>query len=138
MKTFSTGILLLLFTGCQVAKTTQVQTENYPDGKIRIIKTTTVKKNRDFELHENFREEIRVTRAYYHNGKLKMYWKVVYTNGSDASCYESLYKMEEYDSTGIKRSLYQAECDCEKKKVVTYNAKGKVTKIDKTIIKRIE
>lgn len=131
-------LLLWAMAGCQVVKTFKTDTENYADGKIKTIRQTVVKKNRDFELHDNWKEETRTTREYFHNGKLKTFWKVVYSNGTDASCYESYYQYEQYDSTGVKRLMLKSRCDCQRKKTVTWNAKGRIIKKEKTVVKRVE
>jgi hypothetical protein len=138
MKPFSPGIFLLLLTSCQMVKTVKTDLVTYADGKTRTIQKTVIKKNRAFELHENFREQTNIRYDYFHNGKLKQYWKVVYINGSDATCYESFYRLEQYDSTGVKRFSLTDHCDCQKRKLVTYNAKGKKIKVEKTVFKRIE
>lgn len=132
------GIFLLFLTSCQMVKTVKTDQVLYADGRIKQIKQTVIRKNRDFELHGNFRKETRITKNYYYNGHLKTYWKVIYTNGADVSCYEDYYRFETYDSTGTKRTLLESSCDCMKKKEITWNAKGRLTKKEKTLIKRLD
>lgn len=138
MKPALLSICLLALVGCQLDKTFKTQVQQYANGKPSSVKTISIKKNRGFELHNNFRQETQITRTFYPNGKPCMYLKVVYTNGADARCYESFYRLEQYDSTGVKRSVIENKCDCQFKKEWTYNAKGKLLKKHKIVIKRIE
>jgi hypothetical protein len=131
-------ILAILFlTGCNAVKTTEKTVVKYPDGKIQTIKQVTVKKNKGFELFENYRIENILIREYYHNGNLKFKSKLVHHNGADYPCREALYELKQYDSSGVKRLFIQNECDCHIQKEITYNSKGKILTRWKKEIKRL-
>lgn len=111
--------------------------ESYANGKPKKVITSKVVKNKDFELHGNFKEERTVTREYYNNGKLKYEMTYVYQVGFDLPCREALYKLVQYDSLGVKRYYLENECDCHKHIEITYNSKGKVLTKSKKVIKRL-
>ena len=130
-------IAILFLTGCSTVKTIEQTVVKYPDGKVQSIKQVTVKKNKGFELFENFRIESTVMREYYRNGKLKYQSKLVHHSGADYPCREALYELNQYDSLGVKRLYIQNECDCHVQKEITYNSQGKILTRWKKEIKRI-
>lgn len=130
-------IAILFLTGCSTVKTIEKTVVKYPDDKVQSIKQVTVKKNKGFELFENYRIESTVMREYYRNGKLKYRSKLVHHAGADYPCREALYELKQYDSLGVKRLYIQNECDCHVQKEITYNSAGKILTRWKKEIKRI-
>lgn len=133
-------VIIALFFLCSCYNTRRVhvlRTENYSDGKLKRQFEVTTKTNKEFELHENFKEETTVDKGYFHNGKLMYEVKYTYHLGFDYPCRQALYKMSLYDSTGVKRYFIKSECDCHKETEITYNAEGKVLTKSYKEIKRL-
>jgi hypothetical protein len=133
-------VIALVVAGCgelRSVKTTKSEVEKFDDGKIRKITKITTRKNKQFELHENFFEEVVTVREYYRNGKLKYETKTVHHAGLDYPCREALYQLKQYDSTGVKRLFIETECDCHIQSETTWNSQGKVLVKSRKIIKRL-
>jgi hypothetical protein len=133
-------IIGLLLAGCgslRVSKSTKTNVDKFPDGKTKTITQVVMRTNKDFELHENFKEETKTVREYFHNGKLKYETKLTIHNGLDYPCREALYQLKQYDSTGVKRLFIKTECDCHKQFEITRNAQGKILTKSKRVIQRL-
>ncbi|HYG51983.1 MAG TPA: hypothetical protein VD905_13825 [Flavobacteriales bacterium] len=133
-------VIGILLTGCgelRMSKSTKSTVEKFSDGKVKTITQVVIRKNKDFELHENFYEETTTVREYFRNGKLRYETKIAHHNGLDYPCREALYQLNQYDSTGVKRFHLKTECDCHKQTEITWNAKGKILVKTNKVIKRL-
>lgn len=130
-------LCILILTGCQTVKTIETTVDNYSDGKLKTVTQKIIKKNKEFELHDNFKIDKTVIREYYRNGQLKIKTTTVMHAGMDFPCREALYELSQFDSTGKKRLYIKNECDCHKQKEITYNEKGKILTRWKKEIKRL-
>ncbi|HLP14111.1 MAG TPA: hypothetical protein VK177_19420 [Flavobacteriales bacterium] len=133
-------LIVVLLAGCgslRTSKSIKTTVDKFADGKTKTITQVETRTNKDFELHENFKETTTTVRAYFHNGKLRYETKITHHNGLDYPCREALYKLKQYDSTGVKRLFIKNECDCHKQVEITWNAKGKVLAKTKKVVKRL-
>lgn len=130
-------VFILFLIGCRSIKTTESSTVTFPDGKLKTITQKSIKKNKGFELFENFKIEKTIVREYFRNGKLNYQTTLIHHAGIDYPCREALYELKQFDSLGVKRLYIKNECDCHIQKEITYNGKGKILTRWKKEIKRI-
>lgn len=130
-------IVLILFMSCTTVRTVETSVEKSADGKMVKSVQRITRKNKEFELHENFKEQTTVTIEYYRNGKTKYRLKQTNFTGPDYPCREALYELTQFDSLGIKRYYLKNECDCHEHLEITYNEKGKMLTKEYKLIKRL-
>lgn len=122
---------------CTTVRTVETSVEKSADGKITKTVQRVTRKNKEFELHENFKEQTTITTEFYGNGKIKYRLKQSAFTGPDYPCREALYELTQFDSSGVKRYYLKNECDCHEHLEITYNEKGKILTKEYKLIKRL-